>query len=36
VTLPDAGHVPMWDAPAAVVALIEAAERGPIQPISAE
>jgi pimeloyl-ACP methyl ester carboxylesterase len=36
VTLPGAGHVPMWDAPAALVALIEAADGGPIQPISAD
>jgi pimeloyl-ACP methyl ester carboxylesterase len=36
VALPDAGHVPMWDAPAALVTLIETADRGPIQPISAE
>jgi pimeloyl-ACP methyl ester carboxylesterase len=31
VTLPDAGHIPMWDAPAALVALIATAD----QPISA-
>ena len=36
MTLPDAGHVPMWDAPAALVALITAADRGPTQPISAD
>jgi pimeloyl-ACP methyl ester carboxylesterase len=36
VALPDAGHVPMWDAPAAVVASIESAARGPVQPISAD
>jgi pimeloyl-ACP methyl ester carboxylesterase len=35
VVLPDAGHVPMWDAPAALVALINSAERGAIQPSSA-
>jgi pimeloyl-ACP methyl ester carboxylesterase len=35
VALPDAGHVPMWDAPAALVALITAAEHAPAQPISA-
>jgi pimeloyl-ACP methyl ester carboxylesterase len=33
VTLPDAGHVPMWDAPAALVALIVTGDRA--QPISA-
>jgi pimeloyl-ACP methyl ester carboxylesterase len=31
VTLPDAGHIPMWDAPTALVALIATAD----QPISA-
>ena len=35
VALPDAGHVPMWDAPAALVAWIATAERGPTQPTSA-
>ena len=35
VTLPDAGHVPMWDAPAALVALIAAADHAPNHPISA-
>jgi pimeloyl-ACP methyl ester carboxylesterase len=35
VTLPDAGHVPMWDAPAALVALIKTADHAPNQPISA-
>ncbi len=35
VALPDAGHVPMWDAPAALIALITAAEPAPAQPISA-
>jgi pimeloyl-ACP methyl ester carboxylesterase len=35
VALPDAGHVPMWDAPAALVALIETAENAATQPISA-
>ena len=33
VTLPDAGHVPMWDAPAALVTLIVTGDGG--QPISA-
>ena len=27
VTLPDAGHVPMWDAPEALIALIATADR---------
>lgn len=35
VTLPDAGHVPMWDAPAALVTLIATADHAPAQPISA-
>jgi pimeloyl-ACP methyl ester carboxylesterase len=35
VTLPDAGHVPMWDAPTALVALIATADHAPTQPISA-
>ena len=35
VTLPDAGHVPMWDAPAALVALIADADRAAAQPTSA-
>jgi pimeloyl-ACP methyl ester carboxylesterase len=35
VTLPDAGHVPMWDAPAALVALITDAGRHASQSISA-
>ncbi len=35
VTLTDAGHVPMWDAPTALVRLITSADRGPTQPISA-
>jgi pimeloyl-ACP methyl ester carboxylesterase len=35
VTLPDAGHVPMWDAPEALVTLIATADRAPTQPISA-
>jgi pimeloyl-ACP methyl ester carboxylesterase len=34
VALPDAGHVPMWDAPAALVALITAAESRMTQPTS--
>jgi pimeloyl-ACP methyl ester carboxylesterase len=33
VALPDAGHVPMWDAPAALVSLIVTAERAAAQPI---
>jgi len=28
VALPDAGHVPMWDAPAALITLIETGDRG--------
>jgi pimeloyl-ACP methyl ester carboxylesterase len=35
VVLPDAGHVPMWDAPAALVRLIVTADCGPTQSISA-
>jgi pimeloyl-ACP methyl ester carboxylesterase len=35
VVLPDAGHVPMWDAPAALVALIATAEDAVTQPTSA-
>jgi pimeloyl-ACP methyl ester carboxylesterase len=35
VALPDAGHVPMWDAPAALVALIATADRAETQPTSA-
>jgi pimeloyl-ACP methyl ester carboxylesterase len=35
VTLPDAGHVPMWDAPAALVALIATADQVPTQSTSA-
>jgi pimeloyl-ACP methyl ester carboxylesterase len=34
VALPDAGHVPMWDAPAALVTLIATAENAVTQPIS--
>ena len=34
-TLPDAGHIPMWDAPAALIALIATADKIPAQPISA-
>ena len=34
VALPDAGHVPMWDAPAALVALIATAENAVTQPTS--
>jgi pimeloyl-ACP methyl ester carboxylesterase len=30
VTLPDAGHIPMWDAPAALITLITSADRGTI------
>jgi pimeloyl-ACP methyl ester carboxylesterase len=36
VPLPDAGHVPMWDAPGAVVDLINSAERAATQPSSAD
>ena len=32
VALPDAGHVPMWDAPAALITLIVDADRAAAQP----
>jgi pimeloyl-ACP methyl ester carboxylesterase len=35
VALPDAGHIPMWDAPAALITLIEIGDRGSPQPINA-
>jgi pimeloyl-ACP methyl ester carboxylesterase len=35
VVLPDAGHIPTWDAPTALAALIDAAERDAGQPIRA-
>jgi pimeloyl-ACP methyl ester carboxylesterase len=35
VWLPDAGHIPTWDAPAALVTLIVTSDRGTTQPISA-